>query len=641
MLTDQIRLEIVKIRSAGLEIAKELGRIVPSADATNFYIRIRVKSHDSIEDKILRKRFEEKISDFNVSHVDDIVGMRIVTLYDRDMAAALDFVFKIVDAGRNQALFSGSTNWDSIRQFRIYKPGYPTEDNPYVKHERQILDCIAADIRKLRKNDPNRTKLQAYSKNFKAEQSRLINPNPDYASTHVLLDAYYPDRRVRLRVPIEIQIRTAAEDIWGQIDHQYLYKNKSIYVWSHEMARLYGELKRNSRRLHRAVEVIKECVEDFIDHDRELQRAAVNFHSPSSEYSLSLTVTIFYSISKRMMSQLTNDFAEYHNSLRQFIRVVRGGPDASSPNATCIGALRRCVKALEEIKAKLDATVKDIEGAPNPAELVDQREVCIQRKFLCDFEIARLAIVCAVDYEHSLKGGTDLSGGARRNELQRLYDLLCDYETSTEPKIRPLSVINFFKYFTSRSIHRFDQYMEDLKSANSYLADDQSIPKWSIYYGFIPLTLADELLESVADRESQVSDAGVRVVRDEFRRPLKEAFDFAKTAFEAYLTSHESRTGDLHFGRAPDFDAVYPDKLLTILLHYRDVTRASDAKWMWEDGTISYGEVAEVIAAIREISWSKRGVSDAACASLREKLDKVEAALDKTMASVPNQPRKS
>jgi len=79
------------------------------------------KTSTASKTKFLESGSKKKSVTFNLSGVDDIVGMRIVTLYDRDMAGALDFVFKIIDAGKN-GLFPGQTRWDAIRQFRIYKP---------------------------------------------------------------------------------------------------------------------------------------------------------------------------------------------------------------------------------------------------------------------------------------------------------------------------------------------------------------------------------------------------------------------------------------------------------------------------------------------------------------------------------------
>jgi len=128
--------------------------------------------------------------------------------------------------------------------------------------------------------------------------------------------------------------------------------------------------------------------------------------------------------------------------------------------------------------------------------------------------------------KYSLERGLDLNEERRERNSTGFMIFYVIMKINTQLKIRPLSVINFFKYLASRNIRSFHEYMDDLKTANNYLAEDRSVPKWSIYHGLIPLTLATELLESVADRERQASDAGIRVDRDEFRRPLKGRIRF-------------------------------------------------------------------------------------------------------------------
>jgi len=79
-------------------------------------------------------------------------------------------------------------------------------------------------------------------------------------------------------------------------------------------------------------------------------------------------------------------------------------------------------------------------------------------------------------------------------------------------------------------------------------------PKWSIYHGANSANFGDRTIESVPTEKGQASDAGIRVDRDEFRRPLKGRIRLRPRSLSTpILTSHESRTGDLHFGMGVRF----------------------------------------------------------------------------------------
>src|SRR5271167_3342280 len=88
------RLQAAEIVAARLRvIVRSLG---PSFESVQFYMRIRVKTYESITRKLYSKRHENKKELYSIADLTDIVGFRIVTLYDDDIPTVLDHVLSMV-----------------------------------------------------------------------------------------------------------------------------------------------------------------------------------------------------------------------------------------------------------------------------------------------------------------------------------------------------------------------------------------------------------------------------------------------------------------------------------------------------------------------------------------------------------------
>ena len=184
----------------------ELSTGSPSISDLAYAVKMRVKDNFKICEKVLRKRNEEGRPDYSVNNLRDIIGLRIVTLYRLDALQILPLLIA------------------KIQRIDLRDPSR-------IFHNGKIEEIIVYS------NNPNgdaqnlsgRIKAICESFNVGNEHIFRIETTPsNYTSIHIVTwgrGKYGPTYKV---IPIEIQIRTALEDVWGEIDHSLKYKNKSL-----------------------------------------------------------------------------------------------------------------------------------------------------------------------------------------------------------------------------------------------------------------------------------------------------------------------------------------------------------------------------------------------------------------------------
>ena len=251
-----------------------MGGLGPDFSATQFYTRVRVKSYDSIIKKIYSKRRAAGDELYSFVDITDIVGFRIVTLYDDDIEKAIDHLLKLIDASRSfsQPLFSPYkpkypdhpdriTRWDYIRQAKFFRRRrYEEKKDVYELAHDHFLQRMKNEVG-WRGSDHHGTKFT------------LVEPADEgYASVHFILNAAATVRKEEVEIPIEVQIRTAAEDIWGEINHQLLYKAEDLYVWTPTLQQTYQEMEDDLRAIKATLYELREPITRFWRHSKEAGR---------------------------------------------------------------------------------------------------------------------------------------------------------------------------------------------------------------------------------------------------------------------------------------------------------------------------------------------------------------------------------
>src|SRR5579862_2399289 len=276
----------------------------PDFISMRFYVRIRVKGYDSIVKKISMRRRKKDRELYSLENITDLVGFRIVTLYDDDIPTAIEHLFRLIRMGSSEPIRPegtlsrpdqssvvpappadprqrrGSdrgaievplfqplhdevpTEWDVIREviFFTRRPGSP-EDIYKFCHEtllKTLENRFGQESDEYRRHI-DKIKLRDVEKEAKAEAEDPDTADEEkemgdgYSSMHLILNAVSrvgtdsDGQPLLVQVPIEVQVRTAAEDIWGEINHQLSYKATNLYVWTPDLEDAYSRARADSR----------------------------------------------------------------------------------------------------------------------------------------------------------------------------------------------------------------------------------------------------------------------------------------------------------------------------------------------------------------------------------------------------------
>lgn len=191
------------LRGAGdvrKRILLELSTGVPSIFDLAYAIKIRIKDDFRISEKVIDKR--KKKPEYQVNHIRDVVGLRIVTLYRLDALKILPILLERIKSNQGDL-----------------------DDNLFMSNSVEEIIIYSTNPQGDAQNFPGRIKAIFDSQGFKEKIS--INQTPqNYTSVHIVVWCRGKYRDIYRPIPVEIQIRTALEDVWGEIDHSLKYKRK-------------------------------------------------------------------------------------------------------------------------------------------------------------------------------------------------------------------------------------------------------------------------------------------------------------------------------------------------------------------------------------------------------------------------------
>ena len=178
----------------------------PAVADLAYAVKARVKEDYKVVDKIRDRRRggpnQPPKLGYGVSDVTDIVGLRIVTLYRLDALEIIRALLETIEADRSA---SAAFVAGSVSEVKIYST------NP------------TGDVQKL----PARLQELFHAQGLASVTSIAEKPS-NYSSIHILLRGRGKYRDGYREVPVEIQVRTALEDVWGQIEHSLKYKRRAM-----------------------------------------------------------------------------------------------------------------------------------------------------------------------------------------------------------------------------------------------------------------------------------------------------------------------------------------------------------------------------------------------------------------------------
>jgi len=180
-------------------------------------VRRRVKSSRGLRDKLERKLFEseEQGRDFDItpdnlySRITDLAGYRILHLHTRQMDQINRVVLDLLDEGQ-----------------------YPLLEGPKARiwdeESKSYFDGIGIET--------------------------MISPKL-YSSVHYVIQSNY-----KTKLTCEIQIRTLADEVWGEVDHAFNYPHETDSIACREQIKVLARVASSCSRL---VDSIFRSYEDF------------------------------------------------------------------------------------------------------------------------------------------------------------------------------------------------------------------------------------------------------------------------------------------------------------------------------------------------------------------------------------------
>lgn len=166
-----------------------------------YAVRVRVKPESRLVEKVGRKR--ETKPDYQLESVTDVIGIRLVTLFRRDLP---DILTKVLDIITHDAeIKPNPVKKGSLEEVIVYNN--ELDSSPFNLLLKETLD---------QRRVPFETK---QSKEGYSSLHIVCRVSPNVGKCEEIGQDYL--------LPIEIQIRTVFEDAWGEIDHKYGYVARS------------------------------------------------------------------------------------------------------------------------------------------------------------------------------------------------------------------------------------------------------------------------------------------------------------------------------------------------------------------------------------------------------------------------------
>lgn len=214
---EQIRLDALRALSGANEVRERLlaglAMGTPSVVSSTYLTKCRVKEHHKIVEKVLDRR--TKNPSYTASHLTDIVGLRLLSLYRKELPLILDRFLSFVFFAQQDpfALFSGPKLIDTLHEVIIYRTSDDTDTA--LQHVISVFRNLKLSVEIVPDGkDPNDVEADV----------KIVKKPSEYSSIHLVLWCNGLIRDKQFPVPLEVQIRTALEDVWAEIDHMLKYK---------------------------------------------------------------------------------------------------------------------------------------------------------------------------------------------------------------------------------------------------------------------------------------------------------------------------------------------------------------------------------------------------------------------------------
>ncbi len=213
----------------------------PSIETLAYVIKTRIKSHTSLVNKVVDRRSKGK-THYRAQDATDIVGLRLLVLFRNELPALVSELLAFLDAGQRPPfnLFLGPDLQATIKEIIIYRTSSVAD----------VTDELIANAFEQVGFRPEVVESGVALDDVRAK-AKVVHKPTEYSSIHIVVWCSSKSHG-RRKLPMEIQVRTAIEDVWGEIDHRLKYKTKGG-----DPSRLNEEGRRHYRLAQDQVSILK------------------------------------------------------------------------------------------------------------------------------------------------------------------------------------------------------------------------------------------------------------------------------------------------------------------------------------------------------------------------------------------------
>ena len=198
--SEKLKHEAAQLEKVALPIMRDILSLVNNVglNRESYAIKTRVKEEDKLLEKVDRKRTRDKKSDYTLSSITDVIGLRLVSLFREDMIQLFRRLVELISHSNDSK--PNPFQKSSFEEVIIYSP---YEHDPLAVSIKLLANTVL----------PNTVEIKSEVSTEGYSSIHLVAR----ASTGLQVSGEY------IHVPIEIQIRTVFEDAWGEIDHKFRY----------------------------------------------------------------------------------------------------------------------------------------------------------------------------------------------------------------------------------------------------------------------------------------------------------------------------------------------------------------------------------------------------------------------------------
>ncbi|HTV71765.1 MAG TPA: RelA/SpoT domain-containing protein [Rhizobiaceae bacterium] len=415
-----------------------------------FYTRSRVKDPKSLADKVLDRQ-DRYQTPYSVSDATDIVGYRVVVLYDDQLKRALDVTLGVLESCYhiNDRLVETKDIFESIHEIKMFPRHFETD--PYEEMYEYLCDRFPFEKGKKIKID-------------KSEEN-------EYSSLHIIVYLNCYGLSSIRKIPVEIQIRTAIEDIWAEVSHKNKYKVKRRDIWSPGLLKLYRDNDRHVRSLKTVMDTTANTLmRDIRGGTKGIYEEISRIRDSRIARYGSTVIDLVYVLSHNVLTNKNRSLLDDY--------------------ATLIGGMRS--KRNKKHFEKMRSILTRIENEAH----IDEYKLRYNVSRLLEFEKIRISVseinLISDGGEEEKLVSLNLDSKSLVQKARELYLQLDSLAADSKWEIKPVSLVELYKYYLSRFSGHAQQSWNHLSSCLDSMTFDPTIGKDHILHVVAPRLMAYE-----------------------------------------------------------------------------------------------------------------------------------------------------